>query len=57
MGYAPGWYRLMQEAKYLGVAPWDLMEQPVIWRKWAQMASVAETEARKQKQASHTRKG
>lgn len=28
-------YSLIIEAKYLGVAPWDLAEQHPIWRIWA----------------------
>jgi hypothetical protein len=47
----------MKEAQYLGVAPWELLEQPVVWRSWARMAARAESEARRQKQASRTRKG
>lgn len=57
MGSVPQWYSLIKEAEYLGVAPWELHEQPVIWRHWARMASAAEAEARKQKQASKSRKG
>jgi hypothetical protein len=28
-------YSLIIEAKYLGVAPWELAEQHPIWRIWA----------------------
>lgn len=48
MGYAPDWFGIIQTAKYLGVAPWDLLQQPVIWQHWAQAAASAEIEARKQ---------
>lgn len=57
MGEAPEWYMLMQQAKYLGVAPWDLMEQPVVWRTWVNQAVRAETEAKNQKKNRSTRKG
>lgn len=49
MGEAPEWYEVMQLAKYLGVAPWELAEQPLIWRHWAKQAVKAEFEAKKQK--------
>jgi hypothetical protein len=43
----PGWYPLIRAAKYLGVAPWELIEQSVIWQKWAIEAEGAENAARK----------
>ena len=56
MGAPPDWYGLIQSAKYLGVAPWVLLEQPVIWREWAYLANKAETEAEKQREARQNRK-
>lgn len=47
MGAVPDWYPLIKAARYLGVAPWDLLEQPVIWRRWAEAAEFAEAEAGK----------
>lgn len=41
----PDWYVLVRAARYLGVAPWDLYEQPLYWQKWAQTAQNAENEA------------
>jgi len=35
----------MRAARYLGVAPWDLYEQPVYWQRWAIEAESAENEA------------
>jgi len=35
----------MQAAKYLGVAPWDLMERSVWWRDKAVIAASAEAQA------------
>ena len=46
----------MKDAEYLGVAPWDLLEQPVIYRRWAQQARKAEGESRRQREASKSRK-
>jgi len=35
----------MQAAKYLGVAPWDLMERSVFWQDKALIANAAEGQA------------
>jgi hypothetical protein len=35
----------MVAARYLGVAPWDLAEQPRVWMDWALMARAAEAKA------------
>lgn len=35
MGDAPYQYTVIEAAKWLGVAPWDLMQQPVCWITWA----------------------
>ena len=45
MGEPPEWYGVIQAAKYLGVPPWDLMNQPVIWMVWALEAQKAEVQA------------
>lgn len=45
MGSVPEWYRLIRAAKYLGVAPWDLLEKPAIWMEWALSAESAENKA------------
>lgn len=29
------WYVLIRAARYLKVAPWDLLDQPVYWRQKA----------------------
>ena len=49
MGECPSWYRLMQAAKYLGVAPWDLAVQPAWWQEMALTAMSSEAGAEKQK--------
>jgi hypothetical protein len=46
--WVPDWYPLIQAAKYLGVAPWDLFEQGVHWQNWALIALEAEEDARHQ---------
>lgn len=35
----PEWYPLIKAARYLGVAPWELLEQPAIWVDWALLAN------------------
>ena len=45
----PDWYEAIAAAKYLGVAPWDLLEQPKIWRDWAMQGAGAEAQAQKSK--------
>lgn len=44
------WYRLIRGAKFLGVAPWDLEQQPVTWLLAAEEAQAAEAAARKASQ-------
>jgi len=41
----PEWYPLIRAAHYLGVAPWELMMQPIAWQEWALMAESAEAPA------------
>lgn len=51
MGSAPPWYFTIKAAKYLGVAPWDLVDKPAVWVDMAlEMESAekyAENEIRK----------
>ena len=42
----PDWYPLIRAAKYLNVAPWDLLQQPMIWSQMALDAEIAEETAR-----------
>jgi len=48
MGECPDWYPLLQAARYLRVAPWDLIDQNIFWRRIALDAQAAEAHARKQ---------
>ena len=41
----PEWYPLIRAARYLGVAPWELLEQQSAWMEYALMAESAEREA------------
>jgi hypothetical protein len=45
IGAAPDWYALLRAARYLGVAPWDLLEQSSLWLGWALTAERTEGEA------------
>lgn len=45
MGHMPNWYRVIRAARYLGVAPWDLLKQPYAWIEWAEEAMEAENHA------------
>lgn len=47
MGSLPDWYVVIRVARYLGVAPWDLVEQPRAWLEWALDAAAAEADAQK----------
>lgn len=41
----PDWYAVVRAARYLRVAPWDLLAQPSAWLHWALTAETAENEA------------
>ena len=41
-GTLPEWYGVMQAAKYLGVAPWELVERSIYWKDKALIAMSAE---------------
>ena len=55
MGELPDWFPVLKAAKYLGVAPWDLIKQPVVWMTWAMELHQAEREAAQNKQESAAR--
>ena len=46
MGESPDWYDLIEAARYLGVAPWDLEDAPTYWYKRAIGAMNAVSGAR-----------
>lgn len=46
----------MRAARYLGVAPWELLERPLAWTEHALAAEAAELEAEKHKQAQAERR-
>ncbi len=49
----PEWYPLIRAARYLGVAPWELLNQPACWMHWALAAQAAEAEAQEQVAKRH----
>lgn len=53
MGTLPAWYPLLRAARYLGVAPWELMERPAIWMDWALIAEAATNEAQESVAKAH----
>jgi len=46
MGACPEWYPLLRAARYLGVAPWDLLDQARVWLEWALTAESVEADAK-----------
>lgn len=50
MGEVPDWYLLIRAARYLGVPPWVLADQPLYWMEWANIAQNAENEAQNELQ-------
>lgn len=57
MGEVPLWFSLIQAAKYLGVAPWDLAKQPAWWLRAAQIAQSAESSAGKKRKVTRDADG
>ncbi|MGH2478198.1 MAG: hypothetical protein ACRDHW_00865 [Ktedonobacteraceae bacterium] len=49
MGALPDWYPLITAARYLGVAPWDLLEHSSWWQDKAHIANTAEQQAAEEK--------
>lgn len=41
----PLWYRVIRASRHLGVAPWDLYDQPVWWLNAAEAAMDVEAAA------------
>ncbi len=51
----PDWYIHLRAAKYLGVAPWELSQQPVFWRNAALTAESVEADYQKQENERQSR--
>jgi hypothetical protein len=49
MGEMPWWYPLLVAARYLGVAPWELAQQPIFWKRVALQARRSEEKAQEQR--------
>lgn len=50
-GVCPEWYLLIRAAKFLGVNPWELSEQPIGWMQMALEAESAERWAERERAA------
>lgn len=55
MGAVPDYYPLVLSARYLGVAPWELAEQPSYWMRIAQVCEGAELDARAEQQRRNSK--
>ena len=42
LGACPEWYPVLRAARWLGVAPWELLDRPRVWLDWALTAESAE---------------
>lgn len=51
MGSMPEWYPLLRAARWMHVAPWDLMERPIFWMRIILDAEAAENEAERNRYA------
>lgn len=52
MGEVPHWYRVIRAARYLKVAPWDLLDRSAFWLHAAEEAHAAEVEAENRRSKS-----
>lgn len=43
---------MIEAARYLGVAPWELVKQPYVWFRWAMDSKNAELIAEKNRSES-----
>lgn len=57
MGECPPWYVVISAARYLGVPPWELLNQPRYWTEWAVEANYAEVTSQKSHQERQQRRG
>jgi len=52
----PEWYVFLQAAKYLGVAPWDLIDHGIAYTNAALVAMDAEAKASRDRERRNSRK-
>lgn len=52
-GNPPSWYFLIEHARYLGVAPWELEQRPE-WIERAKVAQLGELRAERSKLRGYT---
>jgi hypothetical protein len=50
IGEVPHWYRIINAARYLKVAPWELAQQSAFWLHAAESAQAAEAAAQNRRQ-------
>jgi hypothetical protein len=48
---------LIRAAKYLGVPPWELAEQPTYWQEWANDCQWIDNELEKERDRRQAKKG
>lgn len=53
MEYCPDWFDLIQVARYMRVAPWELIDQHPMWVRWGRAAQEAEAYARAEHAKRH----
>jgi hypothetical protein len=52
----PDWYYLLRAARYLGVAPWELIQQEMAWFNLALQCEAAENHAESKRMEKRQRK-
>lgn len=50
MAWMPDYYPVIKAARYLGVPPWELLEQSIYWRDKALIVQAAEDQAKAERQ-------
>lgn len=50
LGALPDWYALIRAARYLNVAPWELLKQPYFWQRIAITAERIENHVQEELQ-------
>lgn len=55
-GYVPDWYMFLRAARYLGVAPWELLQQEKAWLYLAIESEGAENHAENKRAEKRQRK-
>jgi hypothetical protein len=48
MGRMLDWYPVIRAARYLGVPPWELLDQPIFWQHKALAAEIIDEQVSKE---------